>query len=996
MDAKFVFESVRFTSLGSSRFAAAILGAFLFLNLAVAQDSQQIKGQSESPTAPAESAKHGRLTFEKHIRPILKAHCFHCHGEDGKTESELDLRLRRLIVQGGDSGPSIVAGKASESLLYQRIEAGEMPPEEKLIPKQDALTIKRWIEQGAITARKEPETISDDWIAEEEKNFWSFQKINNPKLPVIQNRSDVRTPVDHFILAKLEKQGIQFSKDAAKRVLIRRLSFDLLGLPPSPESVEEFLADSRSDAYEKLVDRFLASPSYGERWGRHWLDIAGYADSEGFTDQDPEREFAFFYRDYVIESFNASKPFDQFIQQQLAGDELISNPLDRLSDNDIENLTATGFLRMAPDGTASGGVDRAVSTNETIADTINIVSTSLLGLTVGCARCHNHRYDPIEHEDYYRMRAIFEPALDWKKWRTPKQRQISLYTEAEKKIRSEIEKRAAKLTADRAKRQSEHMERTLFEELLVAPDEKREALQKAYKTPKKDRSKEQIDLLEEYPSIGNITTGSLYLYAEQRARRANGILAEAKKRESNFIAAVRKKQLEQIEPSLHASIQAALKVDPKKRNDQQKELAKKYPGVFVTAETLKDFDKAAADQIALYKSAAKECKKQDAKTELANLQKGIDKVRASAPKENFIRALVEPSNHQPPTFLFKRGNHNQPAEKVDPGELEILNLVSTVKIPSKDKSVGSTGRRLKYAQHLTNGKHPLVARVIVNRIWMNHFGRGIVESTADFGMLGARPTHPQLLDWLATQFMRNRWDVKWLHRVIVNSKTYRQSSARTAKLDELDPSNLWYGRMSVRRLQSEAIRDSLLSISGTSVDKMFGPPVPVKEDAVGQIVLGKQKLDGERKPVSGNNLGGEAERRSIYIQVRRTRPLAVLESFDIATVSPNCPDRNFSNVAPQSLMLMNSQFTLNYSQKLAARVAKEHGARRAQIQRAFELCFGRPVEEETLNELEEFAQQQTKAFQESNSKLSPKEAQQKGLANVCHALISSNEFIYVD
>lgn len=945
-------------------------------------------------------AKEEPLLFERDVRPILKAQCFHCHGEDSHTEADLDLRLRKSMVKGGESGPVIVPQHPDDSLIVEKIESGEMPPEGKQLSVEQKNIIRRWIKEGARTARPEPDSITDDYLTPEEKSFWSFQPIIRPSVPGPTSRDPSgahrsRNGIDRFIGRKLTEQGLSLSQQADRRTLIRRAYYDLLGIPPEPDEVSAFLADKQVDAYERLIDRLLGSPRYGERWGRHWLDVAGYADSEGYSEQDPEREFAFFYRDYVIESFNQGKPFDRFVMEQLAGDELVGKKSGELSAGDRELLTATGFLRMAPDGTATGGTDRDIAANETVAETINIVSTSLLGLTVGCARCHNHRYDPIRQVDYYRMRAVFEPALDWKRWKTPAQRRISLYTDRERAIRSGIEAKAKEMEKERTRVQAAHLDRTLEEELLVAPDGKRDSLRKAYRTPKDKRTAEQAALLEEFPNIQNISNGSLYLYAEQRARRAREILAEADRRERKYVEEIRASSLEQLDEEQRAQVQSCRKTPMEKRTAEQQALAARYPGAFVDRETLKDIDPRAAAEIQKYRQAAEKCRNTDAKTDLAQRAAAIAKLRTTAPKEYFVRALVEPENYWPDTFLFKRGSHKAPAQKVLPGELEVLRELAG-EIPVDSPDLPTTGRRLAFARNLVSGRHPLVPRVIVNRIWFHHFGRGLVETPGDFGYLGSRPTHPDLLDWLASEFMQKGWDIKHLHRLIMTSETYCQSSFRSPEQDRIDPDNRWYGRQSIRRLESEAIRDSILAVSGMLVNRMGGAPVPVKEDAVGQIVLGKQKLDGERKPTPGNNLGAQAERRSVYIQVRRSRPLAVLESFDIATTTPNCTRRSSSNVAPQALMLMNSPFMIRYANRMTDRVRNERPTLPEQITRAYFLCFCRQPDAEELSSFIAFVRKQTSAYRESSKKLSTLEAEKKALANLCHAFLSANEFIYID
>jgi cytochrome c553 len=943
------------------------------------------------------------LTYEREVRPILKAHCFQCHGEDGKKEGQLDLRLKRTMVAGGESGAAISPGKIEQSLLLERIEAGEMPPEDKHLSSQDIATIRNWISAGAITARAEPEKFDEsEYLTEEERNFWSFQPIVRPQLPSVNwqeiNSTQLPTsPIDYFVLSRLQKQGFQFSDRAARATMVRRLYFDLTGLPPSPQAATDFINDDSPGSYERLVDQLLASPRYGERWGRHWLDVVGYADSEGYVDSDPVRNWSYLYRDYVIRAFNDNMPFDQFVIEQMAGDELAEQPFRNMNETQIRLLAATGFLRMAPDGTGNGGIDQNVAKNEVVADTLNIMTTSLLGLTVGCARCHNHRYDPISQKDYYRLRAIFEPALDWKGWRVPNARRISLYRDEDRAMAATVEEKAKLAEAERTKVQAAHIERTLYEELIKAPDNLKEKLQAAFKAAKDKRTPEQVALLKEYPNIQNISNGSLYLYSQQRGRRSNEIAAVANKKEKAAIERVKNEGLEELSPEDRAAIQAILAVATEKRTPEQLAELAKQPAATVAAKTLKDFAPEEAKLIAEYRAAAEKCRQTDAKKQLDDMQSAIVNIRATAPKERFIRALAEPHNHLPKTFLFRRGNHGQPAGEVTPAELNVLKSAAPTTLPENDPSLPTTGRRLAYARHLTNGQHPLLARVIVNRIWLHHFGRGIVNTPGDFGLLGERPSHPLLLDWLATEFMNSDWDVKHVHRLILSSTTYRQASTRTEQLDTVDPDNKFYGRQSIRRLESEVFRDAVIAASGLANDRMYGTPLPVKEDGVGQIVLGIEALDGERKPTGNSDLNGAQHRRSVYVQVRRSRPLAVLEAFDIATVAPNCTKRSSSNVAPQALLMMNSQFMVDYSTAFADRVRREAGDELSQqLKLAWKIAYANEISDESRTAMLEFVETQAGLLREDDAKLSEVDSRKKALAVACQALLGANQFLYVD
>ncbi|MBP85201.1 MAG: hypothetical protein CMJ64_00540 [Planctomycetaceae bacterium] len=903
------------------------------------------------------------LTYEQHIRPILKAHCFQCHGEAGKREGELDLRLRRLIVAGGESGPTIEAGDPDASLLVERVRSGEMPPIDKKLSDNEVETISKWIESGAQTARAEPESIGDDPVfTTEEREFWSFRSVHRPTVPKTSNTARLRTAIDNFILARLEPEGMELSPVTNRRALIRRAYFDLLGLPPTPEATDAFVADESPAAYERLIDRLLASPHYGERWGRHWLDVAGYADSEGYTEDDPPREWAYHYRDYVIDSFNAAKPFDSFIHEQIAGDEMIPPRSGDLTAEQIQNLTATGFLRMAPDGTGVGGVDQDVARNEVVADTITIVSTSLMGLSVGCARCHDHRYDPIPTRDYYRLRAVFAPALNWKAWKLPQQRRVSLYTKANHEQAASINAEAAKIDKQREVKAQQYIERTLAEELATLPEPIREPIRVAYKTAGKERTTEQQQLLKDHPSVANISVGSLYLYDRRRDERARKIDVERKAKETRFI-----------------------------------EETQKRAGVAVTAATLAKFNPEAAAELKRDAEAAAKLRAEKAADDLKRYTERAAAIRADIPRHVFLRAVTETDEKTPATFVFHRGDHQQPKEQVGPGGLSVLEQRLASDIAANEESLPSTGRRLALARRFTSRDYPLTARVIANRIWLHHFGRGIVNTPGDFGVLGDRPTHPDLLDWLAVEFIESGWQVKRLHRLIMLSSVYRQSSQRTEQHDSLDPDNKLYARMSLRRLESEQVRDAMLAISGQLNTKMFGDPVPVMEDAVGQIVIGKENLDGERKPVNPIALQGEEFRRSIYVQVRRSRILAELEAFDAPEMTPNCDRRSSSNVAPQSLFFMNSQQTVNVANVLAQRVIDEAGIDvTRQVTRVWRLVFGlRPTAEE-VDAASALLQQQRELLGKATDRPRELTPETAALSTLCQALLSSNRFLYID
>jgi mono/diheme cytochrome c family protein len=969
-----------------------ILCCALLLGIFFPSQSVRLVAQNSKATNTAD------ISYEKDVRPIFKTHCFQCHGENNVMEGGLDLRLNRFIQKGGDNGPATIAGNHKESLIWQRVSSGAMPPADNNLSPQEIRIIEQWIQRGAKNLNIEPESLDNStYFTKAELEFWAFQPIEKPALPTINNATLARSPIDYFILQRLQNANLSPSISANKTTLLRRLTYDLLGLPPTRQQINRFLGNQSSDAYEQLVDELLMSPRYGERWGRHWLDVAGYADSEGYTDNDIKREWAYYYRDYVVNAFNQNKPYDQFLVEQLAGDELIQSPLSDLQPADVTLLKATGFLRMAPDGTGQSGVDQMVARNQMIADTINIMTTSILGLTVGCAQCHDHRYDPISQKDYYELRAILAPALDWQKWQAPLTRRISLYTDEDRQQKAEVESRAAIATAKRQKQIDQHLDRTLTEELIRVPDQVRTALQTAYKTKSDQRTDTQKALLEEYPAIGKITSGSLYLYSRKRAARAVELTKIVDAREQTILAQIREEFLNKLPQEKRAILTAAQQTQPKQRTSEQNQLLKESPAMLVDYATLAQFNPTAAATIKANRQIIEICRSTDSTAQLEAMQKQIDEVRAEIPKEHFIRALTEPVDHAPDTVLFIRGNHDTPGDKVKPNELDIFAQFVSTNIPLKGATQQTTKRRLTYAQHLTNGKHPLTARVFVNSVWKHHFGRGIVDSAGDFGVLGQMPTHPELLDYLASDFMDNDWDIKRLHRLIVTSSTYRQISQRTEALDEIDPDNKLLARQSIRRLESEAFRDAVIAVSGLLNNKMHGPGVPVMEDSVGQIVLGMEKLDGERINKATGDLAGEEHRRSVYIEVRRTRPLAVLATFDIATNAPNCTKRASSNVAPQSLLVMNSDFMVQYSQAFAGHMLKQsNGSLEDQLQLAWKTTYAELPTTENLESLLEFMNAQIEQVKSDNVKLDDQAAQRQAFEVLCQALLGSNQFLYID
>lgn len=859
--------------------------------------------------------------FEKDVRPILKAHCFHCHGEDGEKKADLDVRLARFLVKGGKSGPALVAGKPAESHLLEVLKSGEMPKEKPKLSDQDIDTIEQWILAGAPTARPEPETLGPEHqFTEEERGWWSLQPIQRPEVPAKKDPRE-QNPIDAFVRVELEKQGLSFSDEADPATLARRLAYDLTGLPPGAVIGE---GDSVTD-YGSLLTELLASPHYGERWGRHWLDVAGYADSEGFNEKDTERPHAWKYRDYVIAALNRDKPYHEFVREQLAGDEIAAklglhadSPTDEEKARYAELITATGFLRMAPDGTQTENT--LLSRNANIVDTMKIVSNAFYGMTIHCAECHDHRYDPITQRDYYELRAVFEPGFNPAAWRNPAQRLVSLQTKEQKAAAAAVEAEAKKIDDARLAKLEEFITEVLEKELAKRDESVREPLRKAFRTVAKDRTPEQLALLKQHPAVEKLNAGSLYLYDTTYKTKH--------------------------------------------------------------ADTLKKMTEEAAA------------------------------VRAKKPKEELVHAFGElPAKPEaiPATFLFFRGNPESPKDKVSPSDLDVLSGWREAAIPAKLAELPTSGRRLAFAEMLTDGKHPLLARVIVNRVWMHHFGTGLVKTPADFGHLGEKPSHPELLDWLASEFMAKGWSLKELHRFILSSHTWRQKSDRDAERDRIDPDNRYLSRQNKRRLEAEVLRDALLVVSGKLNPKAGGTPVPVMLTEEGQVVLGVDTMDtAGRQTGKYIPLNGEEFRRSVYVQIRRSRPLEMFATFDAPDMTtPNCEVRPVTTVSPQSLLLMNNLGMREFAQHFGERMMKECGdaSVEEQVRHAWRLVYGREPVTEEAEAAAAFLTMQTAHYTMEPAKFeksagpaeaNPAPARVMGLAALGHALMSANEFLYLD
>jgi hypothetical protein len=782
---------------------------FLFLTLLLSVDALLVG----SHALRADDTDHAQMVFfENKVRPLLAERCLKCHDQD-KQKGDLQLDSLSGMLTGGSSGPALVPGNPADSLLIQAVkyQGLEMPPDSRLsdaeieILEQWVATGAKWPNSSAMTSRAgRPNKISD-----EDRKWWAFQPLSQPAIPTTKSLDDSdlqaiwsRQEIDQFILAKMQSKGLTPAPPADRVSLMRRLSFDLTGLPPTPQETERFLNDSSSNAYESLVDRLLSSPHYGERWARHWLDLVRYADSDGYR-IDHYRPDAWRYRDYVINSFNQDKPYDRFVQEQIAGDEMFPE--------DPQAAVATGFLRHWIYEYNSR--DARTQWSTILNDITDTTGDVFLGLGFQCAKCHDHKFDPILQKDYYRLQAFFAPMIptdrviaspeEIKKY----QQQLKQWEEATEKIRSEIA-----------------------------------AIEKPY------REKAAEEAIARFPPD-----------VESYARKS-----------------------------------------PSERNCLEQQLA-----YLVYRQVDFEYDRL-DDKI-----------KGEEKEKRLALRKELNKFQDLKPKPLPTALTVKDIAGVPAETTIPKRSDNP----IAPGYLTLLDPTDAAieALPQGD----SSGRRTSLARWLTRPDHPLTTRVIVNRLWQHHFGKGLTPNASDFGHLGGSPNYPELLDWLTGQFIRDGWSLKKLHRRIVLSETYRQSTQHPEweQLQKLDPLNQFHWRADTRRLDAEQIRDAILSSSGLL---QHAPIAAIKTD--GSTSSGTPESESDQQTVSvlgGEGVQPDVPRRSIYLRVMRNARDPLLDAFDLPLFFSSESSRNTTTTPVQSLMLINSPLMLSYATALTERVFRD-------------------------------------------------------------------------
>jgi cytochrome c553 len=823
-----------------------------------------VPGWAQPESVSSSETEDGVEFFEQQVRPILEAKCWSCHGPE-KQRGGLRLDHPELLKKGGDLGPAVSLETPADSQLLRAInyEDLEMPPSGKLNAEQIAVLTK-WVELGVpwtpgvaiVEAHEE-----DQSAAVEATDHWAYQPLQPVAVPQVMQQNWVRNPIDAFLLARLELDGMTPNPPASHRTLLRRLYYDLLGLPPTKEELERFESQSSIDAYDRLVDELLARPEYGEKWGRHWLDLVRYAETNGY-ERDGNKPNAWRYRDYVVRSFNEGKPYDRFVLEQLAGDEL--------PDRSHDSLIATGYHRLGIWDDEPADPDQAFY--DSLDDVLSTTTTVFLATTVGCARCHDHKIDPIPQRDYYSMLAFFH----------------NTYNNIQQ---LEFKKSAFSLNTQRP----------------IATD---------------------AELI------------------EHRARR------ELHRAELEQVT----RELAELEEKVVATLSNA------EREDARDERVRRYL-IEQRVESVLE-----PQQLERYRWLNDELKQL--------------KTRDVPPLPQAL-AIAENGRNAPPTHVLVRGNAHAPGDPVEPGFLSVLgDLVPSPSLDPAPEGIQSSGRRLAFAEWMVSENHPLTARVIVNRVWQHHFGRGLVRSTSDFGKAGDVPTHPELLDYLATELIRRGWDLKWLHQSILRSQAYRMSSADDRDNLQKDPLNDRFWRMDMRRLTAEEVRDTLLLVTGQLNREMGGPSVYTKiPDSV---------LQTASRPDAawGHSTDAERARRTVYTFVKRSINDPLMVSFDAADKDSSCPVRFATTVPTQSLTTLNGALFHEHAELLAERVRQQCGNDlRGQTRGALEITLGRGATDQEVDrgvELLESWQKQDGASPE------------RSLHYFCLLCLNLNEFVYLD
>jgi len=877
----------------------------------------------------AADAAAGLAHFEAKIRPVLVEKCYQCHAADTKQRGGLRLDTKETFRKGGDSGPALVPGKPEESLVIKalRHQEGKMPPKGKL-PEAVIADFVKWIEMGAPDPRDGKTVAVTQIDFDKARQFWSFQPPRMSQLPKVQNAAWVKNGIDHFILAGMENARLRPVQAASKRELIRRATFDLTGLPPTPEEVDAFVNDEAPEAYAKAIDRLLASPHYGERWGRHWLDVARYAEDQAHTFGVKPNTSAYRYRDWVIAAFNEDMPYDRFVKLQLAADLMLESDADR-----IKHLPALGFIGLGAQYYKDNAEIQKALADE-LDERVDTVSRGLLGVTVACARCHDHKFDPIPTQDYYSLAGIFNSSKltdlplaardDVQKY----QATLKLAKAAEDKLKAFVRTEKAAFHSEQAGEIATYMQAV------------RKVQERRAKEPKwtaKDQAKADnlnaaaldrwMKYLEGNPKITGLDMWRQLPKPTEPAKSEEVVQAAAKAFQEHVVAVLAEKTGGKAMDKDKTAVLDALFGDKGLFNLSDDELKAK----------LADEKKQQMEQM---------------QQEAAKLRKEApDKIEAKFP---ITHAIGEGTAADMKVYI--RGN---PQKLGDVAPRRFLRILSGNEPPAYAKGSG----RLELADAIASKDNPLTARVMVNRVWQWHFGRGIVGTPSNFGALGEKPTHPELLDYLTLRFIESGWSLKTLHREIMLSATYQLSSAGDEHNQGIDADNRFLWRMNRQRLEIESWRDAILAVSG-KLDRATG---------------------GQTTDLASTN----NRRRTVYGKVSRHELNGLLRLFDFPDANITAEKRTETTVPQQQLFVLNSAFVVEQAKALAARAQADGKDDTERVRRAFALAYGRDARDIEVKLALRYLSTEDAPTDKPKNKLTRWE-------RFAQALLGSNEFMYID
>jgi hypothetical protein len=910
--------------------------------------------------ATVSNALAAEVDFVRDVRPILQKHCYACHGAK-KQKSGLRLDIKSEAFKGGDGhGPSIVAKKPQDSPLIQFVRGDDekrMPPDGEGLSDTEIATLTKWVDEGAVW----PDGIDLNKL-ENKRDHWSFKPLTQPQPPATRDLAWPRNGLDCFIRARLEQENLQPSPEADRVAWLRRVSFDLIGLPPSPEQVVAFANDRRDDADQRVVDELLNSPRYGERWAQHWLDFVRYADTHGF-EVNTERPNAWPYRDYVIEALNKDTPYDQFIREQIAGDA-------------TGQEVATGFLITAsallPGQIGADEPSKRLARQDSLDEIVSNISQTFLGLTVGCARCHDHKFDPISHHDYYAMQA-FVAGVEYadRELRTPEAEALRATASRMQAEVARIDQQLARFVPLAKSGKQRMAVNPRLNSDRFAPVKAKRLRFTIVSTNNLEPCVDELEVFDSegtnvaLTSLGTKTTssGDTFVADRHELRQLNdGRYGNSCSWMSNEMG----KGWVELEFAEERTIESVVwgrdreeKFFDRLATDYRIEVGNAAGEWLLVADASDRRPYAAGDNkpVAFSTEGLSVTEAEHASQLLARKKELVAQIPMT-----IVGQMAFAGTFRTPDVirLLNRGDPEQPKDEVAPAVLSVLGSETVAKEASEQQ------RRLTLAVWIASPQNPLTARVMVNRIWQGHFGTGLVETASDFGRTGTKPSHPELLDWLAAEFIRSGWSIKHLHRLIVLSATYRQSTQNdpVAAAKDADVRLLW--RYPSRRLDAETIRDSMLTVSGKLDFKMGGPGF---------------NLFDKRGGLSGftpvETFSGDGLRRMIYAhKVRRERE-AVFGAFDCPDAGQSTARRRESTTPIQALNLFNSRFTLEQADAFAARVKTESGDDlKRQIHRAYQLTFGRDPAPDELAEAEPIVRE-------------------FGLATLGRALFNSNEFLFM-